>query len=188
MATLNKHARSPHSPSPIYGIRPGFTIGDIEAQYTTEISVYNGRTTSDSSGTTVSPKARVVKITITMAGSGSVDVSAKTAADGTTTVFDSGGLTIGSYEFFVGGWSSPDSDGSTYGATQYGPVKSGSSPEAGNTTGDEETTNPDPSADSNYVGGTYNPFEFLSLDGYDLIFKATLTGTGQFSVAITRVS
>lgn len=218
MASLTKHSRSPHSPSPIYGIRPGFTVGDLEASRATQLHVYgtfttptgsepenvwdavkgkwvvmdvvsSQRTTSDAGGTVVSPGARVVKIQINVTGTGTVDVSAKSNSDSySATIFDPGALSAGFYEFMLGGWASPSSDATSYGATQYGAVKSGSSPAATNPTGDQETVHPDPAADSNYVGGTYNPFQFLSLDGYALKFFATVVGSVGFDVSVTPVS
>ncbi len=216
MATLSKHARSPHSPSPIYGIRPGFTVGDLEAARLTSLHVYRtwtapgtnsegeptqvwntvtGRwdvmdlietqaTTSDASGTVVSPHARVVKVSINVSGSGSVDVSFKSASDSySAKIFDSGVLNAGTYEFFVGGYASPSSDGSSYVATQYTP--------GGPTTGDaqDQAGFPlSPGQDNNYVGGTYNPFQFLSLDGYDLKFFSTVVGSVGYDVSVTQVS
>ena len=222
MTALSKQVRSPHSPSPIYGIRPGFTVGDLDNQYRGAILVYgtyttggnltNGyptnqwpptpgqnypaitqRSTADASGTVVSPHARVVKITINVSGAGTVDVSAKSASDSySAKIFESGVLSAGTYEFYLGGWSSPTSNSdASYKATQYGPVKYPNSPDHTNTTGDEEpvtTTHADSSADSNYVGGTYNPVDFTSLDGYDLKFFAAITSTVGFDVEVTPVS
>src|SRR3954471_19607594 len=173
---LSKQFRTHNSPSPIYGIRPGFTIADLDHQYVEPIQVYGvvswpatqwppvtgnlptvtGKTTSDASGTVAAVNARAVKVAINVtAGSGTVDVLIKSAVDNyTATVVDFGPLALGSYEFFVGGWASPVDDpggNDTYIATRYGPVKAGSSPATSNPTGDEETTNPDPSADNNYV-------------------------------------
>lgn len=196
MPPLNKHPRSTSSPSPIYGIRPGFTIADFEERYAKPIRIYGTwdasdkltaqATSPDSGPTVVKSHARVVKLSLNVSGTGSVHIVATTAADNST-VFDSV-LTAGSYEFFVGGWSSVDSDNSSYRATQYGPVKPGSTPGAGNPTGDMETINPDPKADSNYVGGTYNPFQFLSLDGYDLQFSSDVTGSVAWDLSCSVVS
>lgn len=209
---LNKNARSPHSPSPIYGIRPGFTVGDIEGRYRHGFHVYgtftapvttdaagvpintwnttNGawnpldvisvqKTNSDASGTTISPHARAIKVTINVSGTGTVDVLIKSAVDSfASTVVDFGALGAGTYSFFVGGYASPDSDGTSYTATQYGPV--GAQGEA--------TSGLNPSTDNNYVGGTYNPFRFLSLDGYDLKFFSTVSGTVGYDVTVTTLS
>jgi hypothetical protein len=177
MTTLSKHARSPHSPSPIYGIRPGFTVADIERQYTPAI-VAIGTTSSSvvrSIGTPIATGgARAVKITVNVTGAGSVTVTVYSEVDGySAAIATYTGLTAGSYEFFLGGWSSPDSDGSSYLATQYGPVPPAS----------EATSGLDPSDSSNYVGQTYNPFEFLSLDGYDLLFLSAVTGTVSYDVS-----
>lgn len=198
---LSKHARSPHSPSPIYGIRPGFTIADIEGRYMRPLRIYGtfdsgtdqltaSASTSDASGTTIKPHCNVIKVNINVtSGSGSVQVIMKSAVDNfTATIADFGALGVGTYEFFIGGWSSPDSDGTNYTATKYGPVKPGSSPASTNPTGNEETTNPDPNADSNYMGGGYNPFQFLSLDGYDLKFFSTVVGTIAFDATAIAVS
>lgn len=215
MANLSKNTRSTHSPSPIYGdgslrmsshskgqglLRPGFNVGDLDRSYQSDLSVYgtfvNGlataqTSTADASGTAVATKARVVKVTINVTGTGTVDISAKTQADTTTVVFDSGALSAGSYEFYVGGWSSPTSNSdATYLATQYGPVKSGQTPSASNPTGDEETNTAkvDTAAFSNYVGGTYNPVDFLSLDGFGLTFFSVKVGTASWDVAVAAVS
>lgn len=200
-------------------LRPGFTVGDLDHQYATGILVYGSvswapaipaggvgaattwgntnqpiltqRSTSDLTGTIVKPGGRAVKIAINVTGTGTVDVSALTMADGTTSVFDGGVLPAGNYEFFVGGWASPvgDAVNGTYQATQYGPVKAGSSPAANDPTGGQETgANKNPSASSNYVGGTYNPVLFLSLDGFDLKFFATVVGTVGFDVEVTPIS
>ena len=183
---LEKDFRSPHSPSPIYGIRPGFTVGDFDRPYgygtptSTPISVYSGRSTTDSTGTSKSPKARVIKVVLTInSGSGSVDLSMKSNSDTyTAVVFDTGAISgLGTYEYYVGGWSSPTDGDAGYQATQYGPTKPGAATDDGNTEGDENVTNPDPAADSNYVGGTYNPTNFLSLAGDDVMFFATVSGT-----------
>lgn len=219
---LSKNARSPHSPSPIYGIRPGFTVGDLEGQYRHGFRVYgtftapitsdsaglptntwnavNGawnpldmisaqKTNSDVSGTQISPHARAIKVAINVTGTGTVDVIVKSNVDSfTATIADFGALSVGTYSFYLGGYSSVDSDGTSYGATQYGPVKAGFSPAAADSTGDEETTHPDPSADSNYVGGIYNPFRFLSLDGYDLKFFSTVVGSVGYDVTVVTMS
>lgn len=213
MATLNEHARSPHSPSPIYGIRPGFTVGDLEAAHITALHVYGtfsvpvnadpnntwntttGRwtvidtitsqaTSSDASGTVISPKARAVKIAINVSGAGSVDISCKSNSDSyTAKIFDSGVLTAGSYEFYLGGYATPSSDGSSYVAKQYTP--------GGPTTTyapDESGFPLSPSEDNYYVGGTYNPFQFLSLDGYDLKFFSAVVGTVGYDCSVTAMS
>ena len=211
MAPLTQHARSPHSPSPIYGIRPGFTVGDLDAARITSLHVYGtwsspgsdsiglptpiwnpttGKwdvmdllltqaSTTDSSGTQISPHARVVSISINVTGSGSVDVSAKSASDSfSAKIFESGVLTAGNYQFYLGGWASPSGDGSSYDATQYGPANGQSEAESGL----------DPSTDNNYVGQTYNPFQFLSLDGFDLKFFSTVVGSVGYDVSVTLVS
>lgn len=249
MATLSKQTRSPHSPSPIYGdgslrmntlaknvglLRPGFTIGDLDAQFHGAILVYgtynlpatgspsavtpptdaivpfdptyvNSLTpssktmgsivqisTADTSGTAVSPGARAVKISIHVSGTGNITFSAITAADGSTSVFNTGALSAGSYEYYLGGWASPTSNSdATYLAAQYGPVASGSSVEADNPTGDEQLTaaNTNSSANSNYVGGGYNPVDYLSLDGYGLTFKATpKSGSCSWDLSVTPIS
>lgn len=201
---LSKQFRSPSSPSPIYGLRPGFNVGDIERQYTRYLGVYGTfdttshlvtaqTSTADAVGTVVSPKCRSVKISINVTGTGSVDITAKSAGDAfAATIFDSGNLAQGTYEFFLGGWSSPsgDSVNGTYIATQYGPVKIGQTPSASNPTGDQETSasKVNISADSNYVGGAYNPVLFLSLDGLDLKFFSVKTGTASWDVEVTEVS
>lgn len=208
---LNNHSRSPHSPSPIYGIRPGFTVGDLEQARVTPLHVYGtyqaasltpswnattGRwtlvdaltaqaSTSDASGTVVTPNARAIKISANMTGTGSVLLTIKSNVDSYTatvityTLTATGGFKgTGHYEFYLGGYASPSSDGTSYQATQYGPVGANSEAESGLS----------PSTDNNYVGQTYNPFQFLSLDGYALKFFATVTGTAGYDVNVTAIS
>lgn len=147
---------------------------------------------ADATGTTVSPHARVVKITIHVSGTGTIDISCKSAVDSfAAVVFDSGALAAGAYDFYVGGWSSPTSNSdATYIATQYGPIKPGNTPSTGNTTGDQETnqTKVNTAADSNYVGPGYNPVDFTSLDGFDLKFFSVLSGSASWDVEVTPVS
>lgn len=218
MSNLSKHARSPHSPSPIYGIRPGFTIADLEGRYMHSFRVYGTyqapnaapppdgtwdavagvwkpldkiltqKTTTDSLGTVISPHARVVKITMNISGTGTVDLSVSSAVDSYgSTIADYSALPAGSYEFFLGGWSSADSDNTSYVATQYGPNPN-ESPDANNPSGDQDIDDPTFGTSSNYVGGTYNPFQFLSLDGYDLKFFAAVSGSVGYDVTVTTVS
>lgn len=146
--------------------------------------------TADGGGTAVSPKARMVKITINVTGTGTAAFTAITAADGTTQVFSSGALAAGSYSFYLGGWSSPTSKSdATYLAAQYGPVKPGGTVSANDPTGDEELgIQQNTSANSNYVGMGYNPVDFLSLDGYDLTFKSVKVGTASWDLSVTPVS
>ncbi len=198
MTSLSKHPRATNTPDPIYGIRAGFTIGDLEGRYMAPIRVFGTWGASDALtvgsaisnvGVIVSPHARVIKVSLNITGTGTVDVVVKSAVDSyTATIADFGALGQGTYEFFLGGWSSSSSDGSSYIATQYGPVKAGSSPGPANPTGDEELTNPDPAADSNYAGGTYNPFQFLSLDGYALTFISTVSGSVLYDMSVVAVS
>ena len=196
---LEKDFRAPNSPSPIYGIRPGFNVGDLDKSYlfsgissSVAHNVYTNRATTDSSGTVASPSARVVKVIVTInSGTGSVDLSMKSNSDTySTTIFDSGALSgVGVYELYVGGWSSPTSNNdAAFQATQYGPTAPGHTPDSENTTGDEDTTNPDPAASANWVGGTYNPVDFLSLAGDSIKFFAAVTGTISFNVDVVPVS
>lgn len=211
---LNKHARTPHSPSPIYGIRPGFTVGDLDAARVTQLHVYGtytspagtepvgswnattgrwvvidtlatSKTTSDSGGTIVSPNARAVKISANMTGTGSVVMTVKSNVDSYTavvavyTLTATGGFNgTGHYEFYLGGWGSPSSDGTSYQATQYGPNGANSEAESGLS----------PSTDNNYVGQAYNPFQFLSLDGYALQFTTVVSGSVAYDVNVTALS
>lgn len=218
---LTNHARSPHSPSPIYGIRPGFTVADLEPSRVTALHVYGtyqagsltptwnaqtGRwtvvdaltaqaTATDSTGVVVSPNARVVKIGTNVTGTGSVVITVKSAVDSYTATVATYTLTAtngfnktGHTEFFLGGWSSPSSDGTSYVATQYGPnlVTVGGILTQGSQ--EEATSTMNPAADSNYVGQTYNPFQFLSLDGYSLKFFATVTGSVGYDLNVIGIS
>jgi hypothetical protein len=189
---LTKQFRSPNSPSPIYGIRPGFNVGDFERQATVAIATIPSTSASVAAPTAISPHARAVKISVNVtAGSGNVSLTVKSAVDNfTATVATYNNLALGTYDFYLGGWASPsgDSVNGSYLATQYGPVAAGSSPAVGNTTGDEDTVHPDPSADSNYTGGTYNPVLFLSLDGYDLKVSSVVVGTVTYDVEVTPIS
>lgn len=205
-----KHARSPHSPSPIYGIRPGFTVGDLEAARLTPLHVYGtysspgsdsiglptftwntqtGRwdvidalltqaTTSDSSGTVVSPNARAVKIGANVTGTGNVTITVKSAIDSYSSTLATYVLTKGNYELYLGGWATASSDGTSYDVTQYGPNGADSEAESGLS----------PATDNNYVGQTYNPFQFLSLDGYSLKFFTTVSGSVGYDVNVTAIS
>jgi hypothetical protein len=221
MTTLTNHARSPHSPSPIYGIRPGFTVGDLDASRLTALHVYGtyqqgsasptwnavtGRwtlvdaltaqaSTSDNTGTVISPAARVVKIAANVTGTGSVVLTVKSAVDSYTAVIATYTLTAtggwngtGHYEYMLGGWASASSDGTSYQATQYGPNTATIGGVLTQGAQEEATTNLNLAADSNYVGQTYNPFQFLSLDGYSLKFFAAVTGTVGYDVNVTSVS
>lgn len=191
-------------------LRPGFTIGDFDKQYAGSFLVYGTAaypstqwpptgvtepvvtqtSTADGSGTLVSPNSRVVRITIHVSGTGSASFTAITAADGTTQVFNSGALTAGSYEFYLGGWASTTSNSdATYLAAQYGPLKPGGTISANDPTGDEELgSQQNTSANSNYVGGGYNPVDYLSLDGYGLTFKSTKSGSPSWDLSVTPVS
>ena len=123
MAPLSQHSRSPHSPSPIYGIAPGFTVGDLDRAYTPAIPAlystlvtYPGGspiwdpgdiatqlTTSTTSGA-ISANARAVKIRVNVTGTGSITVSVTTAADGyATPIAIYNNLTVGSYMFYLEG-------------------------------------------------------------------------------------
>jgi hypothetical protein len=186
---LSKFTRSPHSPSPIYGIRPGFTIADLEGRYMNPLRVYGTFSTTDSLvaqatatdavGVTVSPHARVIKVSLNVTGTGTVDVLCKSAVDSfVATTVDFGAKGVGTYAFFVGGWSTVDSDATSYQATQYGPVGANS----------EATASLNKDTSNNYVGQTYNPFRFLSLDGYDLKFFATVVGTVGYDMTVEAVS
>lgn len=151
----------------------------------------NQTNTADTSGTDVKPGARAVKISIHVTGTGNITFTAVTDADGTTQVFNTGALSAGSYEFFLGGWASPTSNSdATYLASQYGPVKPGGTISANDPTGDEELgAQRDPKAFSNYVGGTYNPVDFTSLDGYGLTFKSTpKVGSCSWDLSVTPIS
>lgn len=189
---LTKQFRSHNSPSPIYGIRPGFNVGDFERQATVAIATIPSTSISVAAPTAISPHARAVKVSVNVtAGTGNVSLTVKSAVDNfTATVATYNNLALGTYDFYLGGWSSPvgDSVNGSYQATKYGPVAAGHSPAAGNTTGDEDTTNPDPKADSNYIGGTYNPVLFLSLDGYDLKVSSVVVGTVTYDVEVTPIS
>lgn len=207
---LSKHPRSPHSPSPIYGIRPGFTVGDLDASFLTSLHVYGtwsagsvtptwnattGRwavadaltaqaSASDPTGTIVSPNARAIKVGINISGTGSVHLTMKSAVDSYVAVIqDFGVLTAGFYEIVVGGWASASGDGSVYQATRYGPTFRGNSPVLS-----EDTIHPNHAADSNYFGQTYNPFQFLSLDGYAVKFFSVVAGTVGYDVSVTALS
>lgn len=188
---LSKNARSPHSPSPIYGIRPGFTVADFDRQYTPQVQAKASGSASDPTPTAVPIKgARAIKIVVNVtAGSGSVDVTVKSAVDSfVATVASYTGLVLGANVFYLGGWSSPDSDGSSYTATKYGPPQTANDPDADNPTGDQDTDDPALAASSNYMGGTYNPFRFLSLDGYDLKFVTVANGTVTYDIQFEPLS
>ena len=226
--TLTYHPRSPHSPSPIYGISPGFTVGDCEARFVTPLHVYGtyqagsitptwnnvtGRwtevdvltaaaTASDSSGTIISPAARVVKISANVTGTGSLILTVKSNVDSYSATIASYNLNAtggwkgtGAYEFFLGGYASNSgtvvettSDGSSYPATRYGPSVVVVNGVATQGPSDQATTNLSLATDNNYVGQTYNPFQFLSLDGYALKFNTVVTGTVGYNVNVTTVS
>jgi hypothetical protein len=226
MTKLSQYARSPHSPSPIFGIAPGFTVGDLEKGYTPYLLAIGtaGANTDGSltvtgvsittTSTAINANARAVKIVAHVtAGSGSVTLTVKSNVDAyATTIATYTGLTVaggddGTYELFLGGYGTqaefqtsrmitpelsvegvnntlyPSSDSTSYVATRYGPTKPGLLPAVS-----EDETNPDPSADSNYMGGTYNPFQFLSLDGYALEITGTVTGTVTFDVEVVPIS
>jgi hypothetical protein len=193
-------------------LRPGFNIGDLDRQFASPIYVYGTWTyplnstnfppgtysplltqiaIADAIGTIISPNARAVKIIIHVSGPGTTRITAQSSADTyTATIFDTGVLTAGDYDFYLGGWSSPSSDTTnrTYQATRYGPPKPGTAVTSTDPTGDEETVNPNPAADSNYVGGTYNPIEFISLDGQSLKFFSILGGTAAWDVSVIPLS
>jgi hypothetical protein len=261
MANLSQHARTPHSPSPIYGVAPGFTVGDLDRAYTPSIPVlygtlvtYPGTSLTPNwdpgtvatqatvnSNATVQPNARAVKIAVNVSGTGSIVLTVKSNADSyTATIATYSGLTAGGYQFYLGGYGSkaefspqvgeaqtdlasnpaqgtdpatqttqpgqndtlyPTSDGSSYisGLTQYGPST---------TNGVSQETNPydpsinpggfdpaqsnenalNPATDNNFFGQTYNPFQFLSLDGYALKFTAVVTGTVGYDVEVMPIS
>ena len=257
MPPLSHHARSPHSPSPIYGISPGFTVGDLDRAYTPAIpalymaplsttsagpwdpgTIVTQLTTSSTSGA-ISANARAVKIQVNVSGTGSIVVSVTTAADGyTTPIAIYNNLTVGSYMFYLGGYgnptqfssptgeeqtdlpsdvgnpnietfqtginapgttASPTSDGSSYigGLSQYGPIgpltgNQGSNPSSSFPGGfDPARANPsglNPAQDNNFFGQTYNPFQFLSLDGYQLKLSAVVTGTVGYDASIIPIS
>lgn len=197
MAALTKHARSTNGPSPIYGIRPGFTIADLEGRYMNPIRVYgtwdstdkltSQTNTPDSGSSPIKTHARVIKLTLNVSGTGTVHIIGTTTAD-SSTIFDPGFLPAGSYEFFVGGWASVDSDNSSYQATQYGPSQTPSDFDADNPTGNMDVDDPSLSAGSNYFGGTYNPFQFLSLDGYDVQFTSDSSGSVAWDLTVVAVS
>lgn len=177
MATLNKFARNSNSPSPIYGIRPGFNVGDFEPRTLPKSVIATGSITA--TGTTVSLGARAAKFTVHVtAGSGTVTLVVKSNSDSyTATIATYGPLSLGNYDFFLGGWASP-TGGTAYQATQYGP--SGAQSQA--------TSGLNPATDNNYVGGPYNPVKFLSLDGYDLQVVATVSGTVTYDIEIVPIS
>ena len=192
---LEKDFRSPHSPSPIYGLRPGFNVGDLDRPYgQAPIAGIASTSSSVAAPSAISPQARVVKVTVYVtSGTGSVDVTLKSATDTyTAALLDTGALTLGTYEFYVGGWANPTSNSdATFKATQYGPVVAGVTPDKGNTTGDEEpvsTGNADPASSSNYVGGTYNPVDFISLAGADVKVYSVVVGTVTYRVDVVPVS
>ena len=259
MPPLSHHARSPHSPSPIYGISPGFTVGDLDRAYTPAIpalyvaplvsypggsplwdpgDILTQLTISMTSGA-ISANARAVKIRVNVSGTGSITLSVTTAADGyTTPIAIYYNLSVGSYMFYLGGYGnqtqfssptgeeqtdlasnvdnpnietfqtgineagttpSPTSDGSSYigGLSQYGPIgpflgQQGSNSSADFPGGfDPAQANPsglNPATDNNYFGQTYNPFQFLSLDGYQLKLSAAVTGTVGYDASVIPIS
>lgn len=196
---LSKRARSPHSPSPIYGIRPGFTVGDLDSQYQPpKLAIGNdpsiGGVGYSASGTSAPITVnRVVKIGV-IVGSATptdhVDVAVTSAIDNYVAVIASyTALKPGSYTFYLGGWASPSSDATSYPATQYGPPTTDDLPSATDPSGNQETTDLDPANSSNYMGGTYNPVQFLSLDGYSIqISSLNFVGSPNVTVTVEPVS
>lgn len=225
---LKQHTRTRNSPSPIYGISPGFNVGDLDRAYTPPVGVLGtfatspgdwagdpGYLTSQATTTQTSSPiqtyARAVKIAVNVSGTGSITVVVKSAVDSYSAVVATyTTLTAGSYQFFLGGYGSPQtyapsvadgdnvlgegvkettpggpdkvnyptSDGTSYVATRYGPVGANS----------EATSGLKADTDNNYSGGTYNPFQFLSLDGYALEFTATVTGTVGYDIEVMPIS
>lgn len=174
---LNKFNRSPHSPSPIYGIRPGFNISDLDAQYTSAVPAITSVT-----GTTTSSAldigARAISLHPLFVGAGAkADILVYSADDSyVTPIATFLAVTNGSGALYVGGSASKsgDSVNGTYQATQYGPVP----PQSEATSGLSEAT------DHNYVGGSYNPALYLSLDGKPIKVKVDNV-TGTVSVTVT---
>lgn len=255
---LSQHARSPHSPSPIYGVSPGFTVGDLDRAYTPSIPVLYGslvtypggslqpnwdhgtvatQLTTTTTSAAINTNARAVKIAVNVSGSGSITLAAYTAADSyTTPIAIYNNLTAGGYQFYLGGYgnkaefssptnesqtddpsnitnpnietsqpginaagttASPTSDGTSYigGLSQYGPL--GAISEKSNTfsqnpggldPAQSNVAGLSPSTDNNFFGQTYNPFQFLSLDGWAMKFTATVTGTVGYDVEVMPIS
>jgi hypothetical protein len=260
MSPLSQHPRSPSSPSPIYGIRPGFTVGDLDRAYTPSIPVFGTpvtypagtattgglqpnwdpgsvvpfSTTISSGPTVVQPNARAVKIAVNVSGTGSITLIVKSNVDAYATVVATyNNITAGGYQFYLGGFGTPaefssptnepqtddpsnvsdpnvaitqsgvnttlypTSDATSYigGLVQYGPVgaisevTSGASQNTGGfDPGRRNAAGLNPSTDNNFFGQTYNPFQFLSLDGYALQFTATVTGTVGYDVEVMPIS
>lgn len=178
--TLNKFNRSPHSPSPIYGIRPGFRISDLDSQYTSAVAAVTSQTGTFTSAA-VDLGARAVSLNPTFVGAGAkADILVYSSDDGyTTPIATFLAVQNGSGTLYVGGSASVtgDSANGTYLATQYGPVP----PQSEATSGLSEAT------DHNYYGGAYNPNLFLSLDGKPIKVKVQNV-TGTVSVNVTPIS
>lgn len=254
MSPLSQHPRSPQSPSPIYGIRPGFTVGDLDRSYTPPMPVFGvlqtypggalqpnwdpgtvaSQVTISSGPTVVQPNARAVKIAVNVSGTGSITLVVKSNVDAFATVVATyNNITAGGYQFYLGGFGSPaefssptneaqtddpsnvsdpnvaitqsgvnttlypTSDSTSYigGLVQYGPVgaisevTSGASQNTGGfDPGRRNAAGLNPSTDNNFFGQTYNPFQFLSLDGYALQFTATVTGAVGYDVEVMPIS
>ena len=264
MSPLSQHPRSPHSPSPIYGISPGFTVGDLDRAYTPPMPVFGTlvtypliftgqaglqpnwdpgsvvplSATTSLTSSVISTNARAVKIAVNVSGTGSISLVVKSAVDAYTAIVASyNNLTAGGYQFYLGGYGSPaefspqtgeassdlstlvptagtdsatetsrvgqndavypTSDGTSYigGLVQYGPV--GAVSEVMNVVaqnpggfdpGRSNAAGLNPSTDNNFFGQTYNPFQFLSLDGYALTFYSTVTGTVGYDVEVMPIS
>lgn len=178
--TLNKQFRSAHTPSPIYGIRPGFNISDLDRAYTSEV-VAIAATGITATSAALDLGARAVSISPLFVGAGAkADILVYSADDSyVTPIATFLAVQDGSGTLYVGGFAgaSGDSTNGTYIATQYGPVP----PQSGATSGLSQAT------DNNYIGSSYNPALFLSLDGKPIKIKVqNITGT--VAVNVTPIS
>lgn len=183
---LNKNFRSNNSPAAIYGIAPGFNIGDLDRSFdygpqtpgTPPINAATGGTVSAA----IDLGARVVALHTTFVGVGAkANILVYTSDDGySQPIATFLNVNSGTGTLFVGGYASRsgDSANGTYIATRYGP--SGAQSEA--------TTGLSVATDKNFFGGfPENPYLFLSLDGKPIkVEVAAVVGT--VTVTVTPVS